>query len=282
MSSIFTYSAQADTLTPVDGMLQLAGMITFPENTQLKLQCQLFTINTSIPNIFKYTSTDGSGNYNNFNNGLINLSKDGGVTWTSVQLRNGLYSTVAILGSAINAAVASWWADPTAPGFIFSVDVATQLVNITIDSTKLASAGQLAFDLGQSQINVVLGYITSPLVETSDGIYVADDQAHIDWFGDNIIVSLGGLGPLSVFNGQTSEIFFTFAPSNGFSPNATVFQYPLGIPSPVIECPQHMRAISRMTVKVQGSRKINGVYPQILLFNGSCVLSFSLTFTPAR
>ena len=155
-SVTLSYSKSFTTLSSLDGIVRLQQPIHFidyrrtekPRHMNLRLIQVSFT--SRIANV--YSLPDGS-----FNNGLIRVSRDGGTSWTIIQLPNGVY-TMPYIQAAINESVSTWWTTPSEPGFVLRYNLATEYVYVSLDSTKLAAPGQLGIDFSQSRVADLLGY----------------------------------------------------------------------------------------------------------------------------
>ena len=227
-STVLTYSTYLNGVGSGDGKVSLLAPIQWDSRTKRYFRLIKCNFSSLIPNIHNVAGE---------NNALIRVSKDGGATWTSIQLKNGSY-TVFNIEEAINTTITAWWADPTKPGFTIRGNTADQYTYTILDSTKLAAPGQLGIDYSQSLIWDFLGY-SDPLHRTFivDGEQDAPSYAKVNWYGDSVSLLINGFGPLTIKNGAQS---FEAAdiPLVLYS-GANEFIYPLqGIPSPKIPLPQ--------------------------------------------
>ena len=285
-----TYSTSANGLSAVDGTVNLSSPITVQGNGRFLVQLVKFVCSIRIPNIFNYS--DGTGT---FNNGLVRVTKDGGASWTDIQLPDGLYSSIAMINAAINTALNTWWADAALPGFKIAYNLATNLVYIIIDSTKLLAPGQLGIDfngahLSGSEFNHVLGYTaTGNMTFITDGVFGADTNAQLNWFGDSILVWLHAFGPLTWFNGQSMDLLAKVPLSSSFGTNSTEYVFPVGLISPEIETTGAIPFLSKYTLEFSGSRDVttgqahipsshisNGKYQRLLLMDGELETTFRI------
>lgn len=151
-------------------------------------------IPTTIPNVYQ----DGA-----INSGLCAISNDGGVTWTNVQLDEGVYS-VSTIANAINAAIpVGWYINPADPAFVLQMNLALNKCYVIIDSTKMVGAVQFAIDFARngSELAILLGFTpTSAFI--LDGTYTADAYPIISYQGSSIRIGIDGFGKLSSFIGM--------------------------------------------------------------------------------
>ena len=184
-----------------NGSIRIQQSIDLAPNRSYYVKCVSSMISSSICNIYNVPG--------DINNGLIRVSPNGGANWISVQLPNGTYD-LTMIQNALNAALANagFWINNNDPGFTFAVNTSVQRVFINIDSSKLATPGQLMIDFSHfgSLMYQVLGYINNP-ISTADGLFEGDSIPRLDWFGSEVSVKLEGFGPLGISSGQfTQEI----------------------------------------------------------------------------
>ena len=273
-SRILSYHNNYTSLSRMDGTVVLDQPINFidyrhtekPRRMQVRLTQVAFT--SRIPNV--YSLPDGS-----FNNGKLRVSNNGGSTWTTIQLTNGVY-TIPYIQAAINSVINNWWTDINDPGLTVKYNLATELVYITLDSTKLASPGQVAIDLSQSQISDLLGYSTTKTF-TTDGVKVADKPAMLNWCGDSISVLLHGFGTLSILNGKLSEEFCSVPLT--VSQVGNEYVYPSASISPDSIDVDPMATLTQFSVEFVGSRldPTGRPYP-VYVTDGSVKLIFKLSW----
>lgn len=269
-SVILSYSKQNTTIGDLNGRVTLQQFIRFNDKARnFRIQLIRVSFSSLIPNVF---------NHGGENNGLISLSRDGGATWTDVQLTDGVYE-MKYIEAALNAAVATWWTDPTDYGIKVRYNFATQYAYIELDSTKLAAPGtQLGIDLSQSNAYELLGYDAATCTFTTDGLHAATSYARMNWFGDSVSVRLDGFGPLAIRNGVSSREFANVSlVSQGTTGNEYV--YPVGLPSPEISLTSVPQVLSEFSVEFVGSRTFpDGTQKKILVLEGAVELIFQLSW----
>lgn len=223
-SVIVTYRNILTAIGSPNGVVQLQTPIIFNPQDIKRIKLLRASISSAIPNIY----TIGT-----FNNGLLSATRDGGATWTNIQLPNGVY-TVPMIQAAITSALLAWYTSPTSPAILLQYNLATSLVYITLDSTKLAAPGQIGIDLSVSSFHTLLGY---QLIQqfTIDGTYGADQNAQLDWFGNNISVVVDGLGAMSYLNTALSQELCQIPLAVTTVTNEYQFPHD-GILSPYINC----------------------------------------------
>ena len=199
MSRLLTYSVDKTTLGSPN------GIVTFNQSLILnarkyKLRLIDACISSNFPNVF---------NYGGINTGLLKVTKDAGVHWTTIQLPDGSYSTQYIQ-AGIAYATSTWWTDVQDPGIIVRINLATGIIYITLDETKFAVAinpGDLMVDLkpAGSTFNQLLGFVAVTLLNTGAGTYTASTNAEIDYYGNYCSVRLIGFGDISIVNTNSSR-----------------------------------------------------------------------------
>lgn len=243
-STVLTYSHNITTIASGDGTITLAAPLEWLSSIRRRFRLIKCNFSKLIPNIHNVAGE---------NNGLIRVSRDGGTSWTNIQLTDGSY-TVYDIELAVNAAVSAWWTDPTLPGFQIRGNYVTGYVYTTLDSTTLAAPGtQLGIDFSQSLIYDFLGYPIGTSTFIVDGEYDAPNYANVNWYGDSVSLVITGIGPLTIKNGSQS---FEAAdiPLILYS-GANEFVYPIqGIPSPKIPLPQCPNLLTNIAIKFLGSR----------------------------
>jgi len=257
-STILTYNTTLSSLSSADGDIDLSCPLTFRETQHLEIQLQKVSFPTYIPNIYQ----NGA-----FNNGLVRISPDAGVTWTNVQLPAGVYS-MNYISSAINTACSTWWITASDPGYLVAYNYATKLCYISIDSTKLAPAvgTQLAIDLSQSSIYELLGFPLATCTFITDGLHGGTVIPNLDWFGNSISVLLTNLGAMSLKNGaQSNEL--ASVPLIASSSNGNIYLYPQnGQEQPRIPLQNSRTILDHIGIKFVGSRANSDGTPRSLLF----------------
>lgn len=263
-----SYTAQLNTIGSPNGTVTFSAPLRCEGTRRRSLRLVKTSFSSQIANVY---------NYGNTNNGLIRASHDGGVTWTGIQLPNGVY-IIKYIESGINTALADWWADPTQPGFKLRYNTASQYVYIEIDSSKLAQdkAGQLGIDFSASSVWDLLGFDASACTFTEDGIFGAVNYAKLNWFGDSVSLIVKGFGTLSLRNGINSFEIASIPLSASQVGNEYIF--PSGLYTPVIPIPGSPDVIQSFSVEFLGSRvSANGSQIPILILEGNVevVLEFS-------
>lgn len=156
--------------------VNLTQMVQLDPNRKKAYRILRATISPVTVNVYKY---------NNFDNTTVNISNDGGVTWTTVQFKNGNYSTLLMLQNGINdvANQLGWYKSTSDPGIIINSNDATQYAYVKLDSSKLALAGQLAIDFSVSQMYKLLGFNLATCTFLVDGIHTGDNPPSVDTQG---------------------------------------------------------------------------------------------------
>jgi hypothetical protein len=276
MSSTPLYYASPirNTIGTIDGNTRLKTMITFTTPRHLQIKVQQVAVAVNIANVM---------NYGGVNNGFVNVSKDGGSTWTSIQLSNGNYTSMDMIAAGINAAVPTWWKTQSdgvtiIPGFVIQYNLATQIPYITLKSANLATTGTLAIDLSVSQISTLLGFTDPTNQVLIDGhgtapytsLFPANVQASIDWYGDAILVWCDGFGPLGIYNGVSNNILCSIPLSTAYQKGSTEYVFPFALPMPIIETSTAVPKIDSFSFRFTGNRvDANGNYVPIYVFDGS-------------
>lgn len=166
-------------------------------NRQYKFKVSYASISSYTPNIINSTP---------LNTSIIELTRDGGTTWTTVQLTTGKYS-ISQINSAINSAVASWYKDTAQPAFHLLVNTAVTRCYIVLDSTKLIvpAGSQIGVRFSASKIWDVLGFRSTDSY-VADGSYTATNLPKINYFGDVCDIYIQGLSNAnSYYNGTQSN-----------------------------------------------------------------------------
>lgn len=269
-STILTYSSSFNSLSKLDGEVTLQTPIRFNNRQKQAIRLIKVTFSSLIPNIYQIPGS--------FNNGLIRVSKDGGVNWTNIQLPNGVYEVAHIQGAIIQA-ISTWWIDASDPGILLRYNLATQIMYFEMDSTKLAVPGQLGIDMSVSQIAELLGYTGANRTCVIDGLFSADSYAKVDWAGNTVSVILEGFGPISIRNGAQSNELCTVPLSS--SKNVNEYLYPVsGIVTPLVPLSRFIEEVRTYYVKFHGSRvDSNGVQYPIYVLEGSVELQFELRWS---
>lgn len=270
-SAILAFTKSIDTIDLARGTVQLSQAINIaPSATERTLRVLSASVSSNIPNVYTYKD---------FSNARINISKDNGATWLTVNMPDGVYS-ISHIAAAINsaAAVLTWWTTPSDPGFKLGVNAATDFVYLKIDSTKCIDVGaQLCIDFGSaSAAHLLLGF-TDPSVFTVDGLYAASNAAQMDWFGNRVQVLVEGFGSLSYKNADQSYEICSIPLSSSAINNEYLFPME-GTVSPAIHCdvPNCVRSYS---VTFIGSRRNSDGSPRyVFIYDGDISLYMELSW----
>ena len=268
-SVLLSYDKTISTLSSPDGTVTLNPPVRFNTNTQkLWIRLNITTMSSRIPNVY---------NYGGINNGLLKVSRDNAATWTSIQLPEGVY-TMPMIEAAVNTTLEAlnWWADASDPGILIRYNLATEMSYISIDSSKLAAGGtQLCIDLRVSDFNLLLGFVETCYFDT-DGVYGADKQAQMNWFGDSVQIELDGFGALTRHNGVRSNIIADIPLSTTNVTNEYVYPF-AGIISPMILLTEIPRELASYTLKFYGSREDTaGIRRSLLILEGRVAVTLEL------
>ena len=127
-------AVSANGVAMLDGDMTLNTPLQLPQNSTPKLQVCAITISDRIPNIFNaYPFYD-------FNNTIARVWTSSTVaTPQDIVLPRGLYNTTDELADALNSAITSlgWYLIPAQPALSITANAVTDVVTVTIDSTKL-------------------------------------------------------------------------------------------------------------------------------------------------
>lgn len=271
-STILTYNTLLNSIGSGDGTVRLLAPIQWDSRSRRYFRLIKCNFSALIPNIHNIAGE---------NNGLIKVSRDGGATWTSIQLTDGSYDVYDI-ELAINTTLAAWWTDPTKPGFTIRGNSATDYTYVILDSTTLAAPGvQLGIDFSASLIWDFLGFSNpAQRIFIVDGEQDAPSYAKVNWYGDSISLLITGFGALTIKNGaQSFEAadmpLVLYAGSNEFI-------YPLqGIPSPKIPLPQCPQVLTEYSIALKGSRTntTTGVPYPLFFLEGNVNVQFEIFWT---
>lgn len=271
-STILTYAARFTSISSMDGTVTLDSPLRFERTQKQAIRLIKASFTSMIPNIFNYGGT---------NNGLIKVSRDGGTSWTTIQLPDGVY-TVAMINAAINETVISWWASSASTdwGITLEFNLATQKAYTVLDSTKLVAPGtQLAIDYSQSLIYDVLGYPYASSTFSTDGTHDGTNTMNMNYYGDSVSILIDGIGPLTLRNGTQSMELCSVPLSAGTVSNEVVYPF-AGIPSPVIQLTKPVQILSSYTISFKGSRTdANGVQYPIYALQGNCEVQIEMMWS---
>jgi len=250
MSRILTYSKVFTSIGELDSgeiILNQSLQLDNTKKTYIKLISGAIT--SRIANVF---------NYGGINNGLLRVSNDNGVSWTVIQLNDGVYSSPTVIQNAINSAVEAWWTNLTDPGILIYANYTLGKAYIILDSAKLSAPGQLQIDLAYngSRIWELLGFTVTTLF-TVDGTYTATENAQFDWIGNRSHVYLDGFGTISIKNSNISNQIYSVPLA--VSDVSNNYNFP-SIEQPYIQLYTIPSIISYWRVYVLGSRSNRKAY----------------------
>jgi len=199
----FSYRVKPDGsgFKKVDGIVEFRNTLNFAANVKrTTLQLINAYASTSIPNILNTAEYDNS---------KIKASRDGGTTWVTIQLDNGIYDT-ADLTNSINYALASigWTNDAiNEPLIEIYANEAVQKIYIVLDSTHLIGGPQIALDLSASKIFESLGFTLATSVMLIDGSYDATNYAALDVYGNTMQIEIElNNSYFTIENGERSNV----------------------------------------------------------------------------
>lgn len=254
--SLISSTSNGTTTTRLDQSIQWSKY-----NSTKKIKLVNCFISGNIPNVY---------NYGGVNNGLVRVTNDGGSSWTSIQLDDGIYTATDIT-NAINYSVSSWHTSLSDPALVISTNDVIGKCYITLDSTKLATGSQIGIDLTQSTIYDLLGFLVTDTF-TTDGQHDATNLAKLDWFGNTLSIKLDGFGSLSVVNSSSSNIIATLNLSNK---NGNLYQIDTSSFFPVTIFPPSQ--ISSYKLSFLGSRNDSSGNPKDIIFlEGEIQLTFQI------
>ena len=269
MADIISYSGHHTTIGSPDATITMDPPIRTENSQGRGLRLLKLSFTSLLPNVYQYGS---------FNNGLVGVTRDGGTTWTTIQLPNGVYSA-AHIENGINSAISDWYTDAADPGFKVRYNLASQLFYVDIDSTKLVAPGtQLGIDLSLSSMWDLLGFPLATCTFVTDGLHGATNYAKMNRFGDSVSVLLHGFGTLSRRNGRASEELCVVPLSVTNVTNEYIYPNS-GIVSPFIplrDCPQ---IINSFGLEFLGSRVDSaGHQVPIVIMEGNVDISFEFAY----
>jgi hypothetical protein len=201
--ALFEYTSSLDSILGTefgtrDGTVTMIQPVRFDDKKHREYQIQNITLSQQIPNIYSY---------GNFNNTTMQISNDSGVTYSTVQFSNGIYTVQMIQDTITNAFLkAGWITDITKIPIIVNYNPATSLIYVILDSANL-SAGMLGVNFGSSSMWQMLGFDTAAHSEfVLDGTYSAQLPPQIDWQGSSINVSCSIVQYARSINGTFSNV----------------------------------------------------------------------------
>ena len=236
---VIYFQKDNSTYSTIDEHLYFDSDIQFYRNSKKYLKISKIYLSADIPNVIEDL------------NNQIKISKDGGSTWTTINLSSGVYSVDAV-NEAVNYNIkSSWYTDETDYGIKISPNTVTNSVYITIDSTKFADIGaQGAVDL--STIKNLLGF-SSTTVYTTDGVFICNSNPNFDWFGNYIDIHIKGLGVKTIKNGSISDKVASINLSTDTINN--LYVYPNGTIPPKIPLPSLNKSINHLQFFFRGTRE---------------------------
>jgi len=213
MSTVITYERRIRELQPLDGEITFERPIDIQRTHKRWVRLVQCAFTSNLPNVYQIGRDPklpvDEHNPPVFNNGLIQMTRDGGDTWHNIQLPNGTYN-ISYINAAIQNATAAWWEDSSLPGFSMSYNLATSEVYFSLDSRFLIEGDQLGIRFDKTNCDdtrssgLLLGFM-DPSIFLEDGLYTANAQAKLDWFGNGVSLRVDGLGAISLVNGKKSS-----------------------------------------------------------------------------
>lgn len=251
-NAIIEYRKTVDDLAVLDGEISFDANLSLPPNKPLFIRVIKAQLTKQLPNIYEY---------GNFDNTRIGLTRDGGVSWVVVVLPPGIY-TLEYLEYALNEAVAVaphlWWTLATDPGFEFTFNLATQKINVYMDSSKLAAPGILGIDFDSySDANLLVGFDpVGPILDSGPpfpSLFPAPNYPQFDTQGTAVdIISSFNL-VYSYQNSKNTDVIASI-PLTGSNEDHDEFLYPIpGQVSPYMQV-TNTSVLSGITLTLVGSR----------------------------
>lgn len=205
MSLVIDYTTQADSVTGLplgnrSGTINMKQTQYLDPNRKHGYRILLGLMSNQIPNIY---------NYGGFNNTTLRITANGGTTWSTIQLPNGIFTVAQLNDNILNVmGQLNYWTNSSAPGFTLNYNPSTTLVYVSLDSTKLAVAGQLGIDLSVSQLGATLGYVTGGQIFLTDGYHSATLPPQLDTQGTYVNIFISVIQRTRTVNGQVSNIVY--------------------------------------------------------------------------
>lgn len=198
------YNAKIDNTTgndfgTRDGQYTMIQPQELDDKKRKEYQIQSIILSPEIPNIFSY---------GNFDNTKVKISNDGGTTWSTVLIPNGIYTINMIQDSITDAILqAGWIVDNLHIPIVIDYNPATRLVYIQLDSSQLSVGTQIAVDFGASEIYKMFGLL-NPLTSIFivDGTFSAPKPPLIDTQGTFVNVSCNLINGARYINGVYSNV----------------------------------------------------------------------------
>lgn len=236
-----TFSESVTAIKKIDTSTLLTRRIELDPTKSHYIQLIEGQLSRWIPNVF---------NYDSVNTGLLRVTTDGGTSWTTIQLVNGLY-TVQQIEDAITNVLASVYTSVASPAIVIRANTATNQVYMILDTTALSAGTQIGIDLAPtgSSFGTLLGFTTTTSFVT-DGTKTCDAFPQLDWFGNYVSVILETFGAISNKNGSNSSEIYRINLDDASSRNT--YSFPLLV-QPKIEL-RDVTQISHWSIKLVGSR----------------------------
>jgi len=180
------------------------------------------------------------------------ISGDNGVTWSTVNLANGIYS-ISQINSAILDVTSTWHASLADPAIVLRANTALGVSYFVIDDTKLIApytSIHVNFNPNGSYFGELLGFATTHTI-AGTGTYSGDTYARVNWFGDIGYIHIDGFNALSVRNGSGSDIISDL--SLQASPGDNIIRWQSTASNVKIPCTLPENRVSGYTVSVKSA-----------------------------
>ena len=258
-----TFFNTGTTIYGPNGSVDFYPIIPLNRNKKYKMRMLKAAISVNIPNVY---------NFNGTNNGLLRVSNDGGVTWTNIQLENGIYSVAYINDAIVSTLVETLgWCTKDNPCFSLEANLATQKLYISIDSTQLISGTAFAIDFSVSDIYTLLGCVTTKTFTSDTSITTFSDFPKIDYWGNSINIYIDGIGSISNYNGKQSSLLYIL---NAIKYNENQNEYVSGLDGSI--CSPFLIDVSGSLSRI--SFRFTGTTGQpIYLLNGDTTVQLELS-----
>lgn len=260
-SRLLSYSTSVTALGTFDGTVNFDTPLRVNSSRPHTFKVVRASITSNLPNVY---------NYGSVNNGLIRVSNDGGSTWTTIQLTDGVYS-VNSLNNAINDVISVWMTSSSDSAFILRANTVINKCYIIIDSTKLSVGIQFAIDFGDtiSLAYDLLGFVATQNFNT-DGTHTGDAFPKLDYQGNNVKIFVNGFGPLAIEEGESTKLACTIPLSTSSVLNEYVYgqngEVPFEVPCKVSD------PLTTYSIEVRGDNSNT-----IVGYDGKLNLQFLLT-----
>lgn len=179
-----------------NGTVNLQQPIYLDSNKKKAFRVIRCIMSPEIPNIYSY---------GNFNNTIVKITNDGGLTWITVSLPFGIYTIKMIQDSINNVANQLSWYKPNQVALEINYNPATKFVYTKIDSTQLALGTQMGIDYGASQMYQLLGYTFANSKILIDGLFTATEVPQVDSQGTYVEVTCSIIQNVRWINGTLSK-----------------------------------------------------------------------------